>query len=179
MTVQTAIHNSRKVIMIAILGLLMVLSAPQVLQAKNESKTKLELLGLLASQVSTSETAPIVSGVSTKPIPLTPPTPPSVGQKNHAPMILTRKLPFAKIGQPYKASIQATDRDGDTMIIRVYNLPEGLYVNECTQFSIFKRSFMNCTVIGTPSTSYSDTVTAVVEDERGGVTKKIFKMNVN
>ncbi len=162
--------NSIRAVMVVIFGVAILLSLPASLQAKNELKT--------IPSVSKLATPPIPPSPSVTPNPITPPTPPNPGPKNHVPVITTRNLPNGKVGKKYVAKLSATDRDGDKMKMDVYNLPKDLEFGACKTRKFFGRSFITCVISGKPKTKYSGTITAVVSDNQGGVTKKDFKLQI-
>ncbi len=155
---QKLLTNSIRAVMLATFGVVILFTLPLSLSAKNELKVQ-----------------PMVSKLVTPP---TPPTSPNLGVSNHAPVITTRNLPIGEVGKNYIANLAATDRDGDTMSMNIYNLPSGLSLGACKQSEMLDRSFLTCVISGKPTTTFSGRVLVDVIDERGGLVQKEFKLEV-
>lgn len=111
------------------------------------------------------------------PTPSVSPTP----KPNSAPKIVTTKLPTGYLNNKYNATITATDSDNDVISMTITGLPRGITRGPCafTTTNASGISEINCYIQGTPRAAGTYTISVVATDNRGGVTKQVFKLPIS
>ncbi len=102
---------------------------------------------------------------------------PTKKQINKKPIIITSRLKDAVLYAPYKEVIEARDKDGDMMNIKVHGLPKGLYATKTSNY----KGRATTTIKGAVKNSKLNalyTLKVVVTDSKGGVDIKFLKLRV-
>lgn len=107
----------------------------------------------------------------------------SVPPTNIAPVISTVSLKDARIGRKYNVSVEGYDQDiNDGLSMTISNLPPGLSQGKCRSSKNRRDDVreLKCSIGGTPtSLPGSYLVEVVLSDDRGGIDRKTFTLQVN